>query len=96
LREELIKNDNIKKLKNLIWNNGDSNLKNWLKSIFDWTDYRTIIENDVIEPNSKYSQDGQKHTRLYEIKKLNDVNEEMGELRKVLALNQGLPNLVQD
>lgn len=96
LREELTKNENIKKLKELIWNNGNSNLKNWLQSIFDWTDYRTIVENDIIEPDSKYSQDGQKHTRLYEIKKLNAVNEEMGELRKVLALNQGLPNLVQD
>ena len=96
LREELTKNENIKELKEILWNKGDSNLKNWLKSIFDWTDYRTIVENDVIMPNDKYSQDGQKHTRLYEIKKLNAVNEEMGELRKVLALNQGLPNLVQD
>ena len=96
LQEEISKDDSIKNLKDFIWDKKGSNLKTWLQNVFDWTDYRKIIENDVIAPDSKYSQDGEKHTRLYEIKKLNLVNEEMGELRKVLALNQGLPNLVQD
>ena len=96
LQEEISKDDSIKSLKDFIWDKKGQNLKNWLQNVFDWTDYREIIENDVITPDNKYSQDGEKHTRLYEIKKLNLVNEEMGELRKVLALNQGLPNLVQD
>lgn len=94
LQEEISKDDSIKSLKDIIWDKKGSNLKTWLQNIFDWTDYRKIIENDIV--NDKYSQDGGKHTRLYEIKKLNLVNEEMGELRKVLSLNQGLPNLVQD
>lgn len=96
LQEKISKDESIKYIKDFIWDKKGSSLKAWLQDIFDWTDYRKIIERDVITPDSKYSQDGGKHTRLYEIKKLNLVNEEMEELRKVLALNQGLPNLVQD
>ena len=96
LQEEISKEDSIGKLKDFIWDKKGANLKTWLQNVFDWTNYRRVVENDVIAPDSKYSQDGEKHIRLYEIRKLNLVNEEMGELRKVLSLNQGLPNLVQD
>lgn len=66
---------------------GSQYLKTWAQDILDWSDLYSQIENDRTENG---------FTRLYEIKKLNNVNEEMGELRKVLALNQGLPNLIQD
>ena len=65
-------------------------LRTWAKDVLDWSDKYDIVESD------RKDKKDQKTSRLYDIKKLNDFNEEMGELRKVLALNQGLPNSVQD
>lgn len=90
LQEKLIKDDNVlKDLRKLAYN--DEDLKNYLQDVFEWTDHWEVISKDKI-----VGEDGNSRKRLYEIQKLNQVNEEMGELRKVLALNQGLPNLVQD
>ena len=98
LQDSLSSNEYVSKLKDYLFDKrGNSTpFRDYLQSIFDWTDYREIVENDIVTEDSKYSKDGNRHVRLYEIRKLNLVNEEMGELRKVLALNQGLPNLTQD
>jgi len=57
-------------------------ITDFFKSLFNWSDYRQIIENDG--------------WKISDIKKLNDFNAVMGDLRFVLALNRGLPNLIQD
>lgn len=88
LVEKLTSNENQRKLKEL--RNSTLGEKEALQSIFEWIRYREIVENDSIEIN------GKKYSRLENIRKLNSFNEEMGDLRNVLKLNQGLPNSVQD
>ncbi len=68
----------------------DLGVKEFFRDVFDWTSRREIIENDFVEIN------GVKYNRFRQIRKLNSFNDEMGDLRKVLKLNQGLPNAVKD
>ena len=88
LATTLSSDTNKAQLKNL--NNSNLGYKESLQSIFEWIQYREIIESDFIEI------DGIKHSRLENIRKLNSFNEEMGDLRTILKLNQGLPNSVQE
>lgn len=76
--------DNIKLLKN------KPGYEDFLKDIFEWINYREIIDND------KITRGENQYSILEQIRKLNSFNEEMGDLRQVLKLNQGLPNSVQD
>jgi len=68
--------------------NSTLGVKEALENVFEWLNYRDIIESDKIE------KDGVNYSILEQIRKLNSFNEEMGELRSVLKLNQGLPNSV--
>jgi hypothetical protein len=88
LISNLSSKENIDKIKAL--KNSTLGEKEALQSIFEWIRYREIVENDFI------IIDGKKHSRLENIRKLNSFNEEMGDLRTVLKLNQGLPNSVQE
>lgn len=88
LVNKLSSKENIQKINAL--KNSTLGEKEALQSIFEWIRYREIIENDFI------TIDGKKHSRLENIRKLNSFNEEMGDLRTVLKLNQGLPNSVQE
>ena len=65
-------------------------VKKFLYSVFDWIRARETVENDKIVIKDK------EYSILSEISKLNTFNEEMGDLRTVLKLNQGLPNSTQD
>ena len=88
LIEKLSSKSNKEKLKAL--RNSTLEIKEALQSVFEWIEYREIVEND------KISNENGEFSRLEQIRKLNSFNEEMGDLRTVLKLNQGLPNSVQD
>lgn len=88
LIEKLSSESNKQKLKDL--RNSTLEIKESLQSVFEWIRYREIVENDKISNESK------EFSRLEQIRKLNSFNEEMGDLRTILKLNQGLPNSVQD
>ena len=77
-----------KKVKALM--NSTIGVKEFLESIFEWINYHDIVDQDKITKN------GVQYSILNEIRKLNSFNEEMGDLRSILKLNQGLPNSVQD
>lgn len=62
----------------------------FLQSVFEWINYHEIVDKDKITRN------GEQYSILSEIRKLNSFNDEMGDLRGILKLNQGIPNSVQD
>lgn len=81
--------ERIAPLKKEIWN--DYTLKTNLEEIADWIRYKQIYKNDMI-----IGQDGKKHVVLYQLKKLAEVAQEQSALRPMLALNQSIPNKVEE
>lgn len=66
-------------------------LRQFCQDIDLYTYYLEQIDGDVI-----LGEDGKEYKILNVIKKLDDFNQEMGMLRTVLKLNQGIPNGLED
>lgn len=63
-----------------------------IKNALDWIEYRRITDNDYID--NEY--DSYQRNVLKQISRLNEFSQEMANLRPILALNQGLPNKLED
>jgi len=62
-----------------------------MDEIVNWIDYQNIVDNDLVE-----GMDGEQHKILTQIARLDEFSQEMSALRPLLALNQGIPNKMED
>ena len=79
----------IKKLRSNFY--GNSYFLSNMNELVNWIDYQNIIDNDI-----KEGYDGEKHKVLTQIARLDEFSQEMSALRPLLALNQGIPNKMED
>ena len=70
---------------------GNSLFSSNVNEIIKWIDYRNIIDSDFV-----IGLDGVKHKILTQIARLDEFSQEMNALRPLLALNQGIPNKMED
>lgn len=70
---------------------GNSYFVSNMDEIVNWIDYQNIVDNDLVE-----GMDGAKHKILTQIARLDEFSQEMSALRPLLALNQGIPNKMED
>ena len=79
----------IKKLRSNFY--GNSYFLSNMNELVNWIDYQNVVDNDI-----KEGYDGEKHKVLTQIAKLDEFSQEMSALRPLLALNQGIPNKMED
>ena len=79
----------IKKIRSNFY--GNSFFSSNMDEIVNWIDYQNVVDNDLIE-----GMDGVQHKILTQIARLDEFSQEMSALRPLLALNQGIPNKMED
>ena len=79
----------IKKIRSNFY--GNSFFSSNMDEIVNWIDYQNVVDNDLIE-----GMDGAQHKILTQIARLDEFSQEMSALRPLLALNQGIPNKMED
>lgn len=79
----------IKKLRSNFY--GNSYFLSNMNELVNWIDYQNVVDNDI-----KEGYDGEKHKVLTQIARLDEFSQEMSALRPLLALNQGIPNKMED
>lgn len=79
----------IKKIRSNFY--GNSYFLSNMDEIVNWIDYQNIVDNDLVE-----GMDGIRHKILTQIARLDEFSQEMSALRPLLALNQGIPNKMED
>jgi hypothetical protein len=79
----------IKKIRSNFY--GNSYFLSNMDEIVNWIDYQNVIDNDLVK-----GMDGIRHKILTQIARLDEFSQEMSALRPLLALNQGIPNKMED
>lgn len=79
----------IKKIRSNFYDN--SSFSSNMDEIVNWIDYQNVVDNDLIE-----GTDGAQHKILTQISRLDEFSQEMSALRPLLALNQSIPNKMED